>query len=62
MHIMYLEDGKIRQCSKVSSVPDGVEYWHVTATEKEFMDANRDKREAWTWTASRAADGVGGTA
>lgn len=59
MHIMYVEDGKIRQCSKVSSVPTGVEYWLVNAQEKEFMDNNRDKREAWTWTADRAADGVG---
>jgi len=56
---MYVEDGKIRQCSKVSSVPTGVEYWLVNSQEKDFMDNNRDKREAWTWTADRAADGVG---
>jgi len=60
MHIVYIDNGNICQCSKPTSVPAGVEYWHVTPEEKEFMDANREYRDAWEWTPSREADGIGG--
>lgn len=59
MHIVYIEGGTVWQTDKVEGVPTGVEYWLVNSQEKGFMDNNRDKREAWTWTADRAADGVG---
>ncbi len=58
-HIVFIENGQVRQCSNPSSVPRGTSYWHVKPEEKDWMDNNRDKRDAWQVTPDREADGVG---
>lgn len=61
MHIVFIDSisGAVLQCSRTTSVPTGEEYWFVTPEEKEFMDANREHRDAWEFTPSRPADGIG---
>ena len=59
MHVVFIKDGKLKQGSSIKGIPAGTEYWHVNAAEKAFMDANREYRQAWTWSPARPADGVG---
>lgn len=56
MHIIYVEGGSVRQCSKASSVPIGVEYWEVQEGE---VPESREDRDSWEWNPTRPADGVG---
>jgi len=55
-HLLFMEGGEFRQCSKTTSVPTGVEYWH--ALPGDFPET-REHRDAWVWTPTRPADGVG---
>ena len=55
-HVIYVEGGEVRQCSKVTSVPKGVEYW--LAKEGEVPET-KDDRDAWVWNPTRPADGRG---
>lgn len=59
MHIIYFDNGRLASGSRPDKIPLGVEYWHVTSGEKEVMDSNRELRDAWEFTPSRPADGVG---